>query len=82
MAETSRFTSAQRVASAQRKLLAQAEGFDELLTELIRQPTLGQVTDELILRDTEGGGLLLRIQAEILTDAEVAVVEARHRRAR
>jgi hypothetical protein len=76
------FTSAERVASAHRKLLGLADEFDELLTDLVRDPSIGEVIAELILQDSAGGGLRLHIKAEALDQRAVDAALARHAAAR
>jgi hypothetical protein len=67
------FTSAQRIASAHRKLAVMAEEFEQLLQELIRSGKLEEVADTVTLVDTEtGSGLRLSISAELLTAEQVA----------
>lgn len=72
------FNSAQRVASLQRHLGAMVEEFDGMLTQLIRDGLVADVTNERVLRDKEGqGGIVLRIEARRAGEAELAAVLAR-----
>ena len=80
MADAPKFTSAQRVAALQRRLVNMAEGFDGLLTHLVREPSIGEVYEELLLQDREGGGVVLRIQAEVVEGATLDAAIARHQR--